>query len=180
MVQLDDWLVETLALIETDAMANNSSRRVLDIACGLGHNAIGLAQQGWQVDAVDISTNGLNLARQCAVDRGVDVRWIEADLDDWTPNEEEYDLVVVFRYLDRETVPRVVRKGLRPGGWLVYETFSSAQCRRPDSHISNPMFTLDQGELFSLFPNFDVIAHREDVLEDRTVERFLGRKQLNC
>ena len=177
MVQPDEWLVEALRLIETTAGTTDSVQRILDIACGLGHNAIWLVQQGFQSDAVDISTKGLELARQCATAHDADVSWIEADLDDWIPPANSYDLAVVFRFLDRETVPQVVQTALRPSGWLIYETFSVSQLGRPDNHIHNPTFTLDPGELVALFPDFDVIADREDVLPDRTIQRFLGRRQ---
>ena len=177
IVQPDQWLGEAIQVIETVSGTEVPLGSVLDIACGLGHNAIWLARQGWQVDAVDISASGLKLARQCATANDVSVSWIEADLDEWTPTVNEYDLAIVFRFLDRDTVPRVVRSALRSGGWLVYETLSAAQCNRPDSHISNPAFTLTPGELSTLFPEFDVVAHREDVLHDRTVERFLGRRE---
>ena len=177
-VEPDEWLVQALQLIENACSTMEPGQRALDIACGLGHNAIWLAQQGWRSDGVDISARGLELARQSATVNGVDVAWIEADLDDWIPACDEYDLVIVFRFLDRETVPRVVRSALRPGGWLVYETFAAAQCSRPDSHISNPAFTLAPGELSTLFPEFDVVASREEVLHDRTVQQFLARRQL--
>lgn len=176
-VDPDEWLVEAFQLIGTASGKTESGQRALDVACGLGHNAIWLAQRSWQTDAVDISTNGLELARRCATANDADVRWILADLDDWTPAAGEYDLVVVFRFLDRKTIPRIVRTGLRPGGWLVYETFSESQCSRGDSHISNPLFTLAPGELPVLFPDLQVVVDREDVLHDRTVQRFLGRRQ---
>jgi SAM-dependent methyltransferase len=177
IVQPDAWLVEALQVIETAPGMTESRRRALDVACGLGHNAIWLAQQGWQADGVDISANGLQLARQSAAVNEVHVGWMEADLDNWNPLDYEYDLAIVFRFLDRESVPRVVRTALRPGGWLVYETFSAAQCRRSDNHIGNPAFTLASGELPTLFPDFDVVSYREDVLHDRTVERLLGQRQ---
>lgn len=68
-------------MIEATLGTTESTRRALDIACGLGHNAIWLAQQGWQADAVDVSTTGLELARQSADANKVHVSWIEADLD---------------------------------------------------------------------------------------------------
>ncbi|MBT6158175.1 MAG: methyltransferase domain-containing protein [Planctomycetaceae bacterium] len=177
MVQPDEWLVEAVRLIGEESDGLQSSTRTLDLACGRGHNAIWLAQQGCRCDAVDISANGLELARRCATANKVEVGWIEADLDDWTPSRGEYDLVAVFRFLDRETVPPIVRAALRPGGWLIYETFAAAQLERPDSHITNPRFTLSPSELLNLFPDFDVVTNREDVLPDRTVQRFLGRRR---
>ena len=178
-VQPDEWLVEAVRVIEATRGTMNFRRRALDLACGLGHNAIWLARQGWQTDAVDISTNGLNLARQSAAANDIQVHWIEADLDGWIPAAGEYDVVTVFRFLDRVTVPRVVRTAVRRGGWLIYETFSAAQCQRSDNHIRNPAFTLTPGELSTFFPDFDLVAHCEEVLDDRTVERFLGRRQRN-
>lgn len=178
IIQPDEWLVEAVQIAQASLGIAESRRRALDVACGLGHNAIWLARQGWNVDAVDISPEGLTQARQSANANDAHVCWIEADLDDWSPAANEYDLILVFRFLDRETVPRVVRTAIRPGGWLVYETFSSAQCQRSDNHIGNPAFALAPGELLTLFPDLDVVVHREDTLCDRTVERFLGRRQL--
>lgn len=177
VVQPDEWLAEAVRIIQAASGATQSTRKALDVACGLGHNAIWLTEQGWDVDAVDISATALELARQAASARHIQPCWIEADLDDWAPAANRYDLVVVFRFLDRETVPRIAGEALRPGGWLVYETFSAAHCTRSDNHISNPAFTLAPGELPMLFPDLEVVTHREDVLLDRSVERFLGKRQ---
>ena len=171
----DDWLVEAVGVINREG--STSPRRAVDVACGLGHNAIWLAQQGWQVDGIDVSREGLRLARTTAHAHDCDIKWIAADLDDWEPERDAYDLVLVFRFLDRISVPRVLSSGLRAGGWLVYETFSIAQLQRPDSHIQNPAFTLAAGELNQLFPECDAVVDRIDVLDDRTVCRFLARKK---
>lgn len=171
----DAWLVEAVQQIGNTA---GPCRHALDIACGSGQNAVWLAQQGWHCDAVDISSNGLLLARQRADAAEVHVNWIEADLDDWIPADGKYDLVVVFRFLDRVSVPRVVRTALRPGGWLIYETFTAAECRRPGTQISNPAFTLLPGEPAALFPGFRVVVACEAKLHDRTVGRFLGRRHV--
>ena len=176
-IEADAWLIEAIELIEQSASVVQTDRRALDIACGLGHNAIWLAQQGWQVDGIDVSNAGLQLARQLAGTQKCAVNWIEVDVDHWEPVEDDCDLAIVFRFLDRERLPRIVSRALRAGGWLIYETFSRAQLNRADSHIRNPTFTLAAGELPTLFPNFDVVVHREDVLDDRTVERFLARRR---
>jgi SAM-dependent methyltransferase len=176
-IEADAWLIEAIELIEQSASVVQTGRRALDIACGLGHNAIWLAQRGWQVDGIDISNAGLQLARQSAETGKSEVNWIEADLDIWEPSEDLCDLAIVFRFLDRVHVPRVASTALRAGGWLIYETFSRAQLKRADTHIRNPVFTLAAGELPTLFPDFDVVIHREDVLGDRTVERFLARRR---
>jgi tellurite methyltransferase len=176
-LEADDWLIEACGTITRMSPEQPVGAKAVDIACGLGNNSIWLAQNGWDVDGVDVSALGLDLANQSATKIGTVVNWVEADLDDWCPDSDSYDLAIVFRFLDRETVPRVVRTGLRSGGWLIYETFAAGQLDRPDSHIRNSAFTLRPGELPKLFTDFDVVEFREDTLTDRTVQRLLARRR---
>lgn len=167
---VDDWLAESLRGV--------APGRALELACGLGHNAIWMAEQGWQVDAVDISPIGLALAGEVAQRRGVSVNWIAGDVDDasWRPAHAAYDLIVVFRFLDRVRLPRLIQESLAPCGLLVYETFSIVQLSRPDNHLKNPAFLLQPGELPALFPKLTVLKYEEVDLPDRSVNRLLARK----
>ena len=149
--------------------------RALDLACGLGHNAIWLAQCGWQVDAVDISPVGLRLAGESGARAGVKVHWITADLDEFTPEQNAYDLVCVFRFLDRIRLPRLIEAALRPGGHLLYETITEAHMARPGVTM-NPAFALGPGELPRLFPGLEVIRYDECELPDRSVARLVARR----
>jgi len=166
----DDWL--------TQHVASLAPGRALELACGLGHNAVWLAEHAWQVDAVDVSTVGLNSAEKLAQRLGQHVNWIASDLDNFTPAATAYDLVVIFRYLDRVRLPDLVRTALRPGGWLVYETYSKSQLARPDNHIRNPAFTLSEGELPRLFASLEVVAYAEVELPDRRVARLVARNSI--
>ena len=167
MLVPDDWLI--------DQVAELAPGRVLELACGLGRNAVWLAQQGWQVDAVDVSPIGLAIAVQLARRANTHVNWIAADLDDFTPAEAAYDLVVIFRFLDRVRVPALVDRALRAGGLLIYETFSRGQLARSDNHLKNPDFTVIEGELLQLFPRLQPLHHADDVvLADRTVARLVA------
>jgi 2-polyprenyl-3-methyl-5-hydroxy-6-metoxy-1,4-benzoquinol methylase len=164
----DDWLIEQVSGLE--------SARALELACGLGHNAICLAKRGWQVDAVDVSAEGLERAEKLSRGCAVDVNWIAADLDDFTPAAQAYDLVLVFRFLDRIRLPELVRHTLRPRGRLIYETFTVAHIDRPGSHMKNPAFALQPGELPRLFPQFEVVSFTECALADRDVARLVAVK----
>jgi len=70
--------------------------RALDLACGLGRNAVWLAEHGWVVTGVDFSPVAIEQARARAAARGVDADFVLADLLDYRPPEGEYDLVLVF------------------------------------------------------------------------------------
>ena len=54
--------------------------RALELGCGTGTNAVFLAQQGFEVTAVDISSLAIEQARIKAAEAGVDVALLAADL----------------------------------------------------------------------------------------------------
>ncbi len=197
-VQPDEWLVHAVDTVFADertvpdsspagaelgdatenvgAAETRAGRRALDVACGLGHNAIWLAERGWSVTGVDISTVGLHHARLAAARAGVAVQWVAADLDRWQPPAAQFELVAVFRFWDRAVVPRIARRALRPGGVLVLETFSRRQLSRPDTHIRNPAFCVDVTEVAELFRGFELVECRDVDLSDRSVVRILARR----
>ena len=164
----DDWLVQSTQNVQPG--------RALDFACGLGQNSVWLASQGWNVDAIDISPVGLELANQLSDEQNQVVNWIPADLDELQLPAETYDLILVFRFLDRGRLPKLIQSALKSGGHLVYETFSVGQADRENNHIKNPDFLLQTGELPGLLPLLTAVLHEETRLSDRTVQRLFARK----
>jgi len=94
--------------------------RALDVATGTGRNALFLAECGYDVDAVDISDVALEDARQRAADRGVEVNWIRADLDEFDLETDAYDVITVSFFAALEHIP-ALKEALAPGGVLIYE-----------------------------------------------------------
>jgi SAM-dependent methyltransferase len=94
--------------------------RALDLACGEGRNALWLAEQGWQVTAVDFSQVAVEKGRRIAAERGLDVDFVVADLLEHDPGEQAFDLVIVFYLqLPHDELDRVLRRAARavaPGG----------------------------------------------------------------
>ena len=70
-----------------------------------------------------------------------------------------FDLVVCVRYLQRSLFTEISRL-LRPGGMVVYETFTQAQLDFAGGP-SNPAYLLSQGELHDAFPELRVLFYRE-------------------
>ena len=64
----------------------------LDLGAGEGRDAVWLAQQGWDVTAVDFAATGLTRGAQAAAEAGVEVRWVQADIATWD-DETQFDLV---------------------------------------------------------------------------------------
>ena len=150
--------------------ARGEGLHALELACGLGHNALWLASQGYTVDALDISLAALRKARAEQVRRGVqNVHFIVADLDHFPLPRTAYDLVVVFRFLDRRLFP-AIRQHTRPGGLVIYETFNLRQLERRPTFRTEHL--LEDGELPRLFPGWDVI----EASDDGYTSAFVGRK----
>lgn len=95
----------------------------LDLGCGEGGDALWLAGAGWRVTAVDISPTAIAFGAARAAEAGLDIRWIEADLASWWP-EEEFDLVSShFLHspveLPRDDILRRAAQAVAPGGMLL-------------------------------------------------------------
>jgi 2-polyprenyl-3-methyl-5-hydroxy-6-metoxy-1,4-benzoquinol methylase len=100
-------------------------RRALDAGCGHGSDTLWLAARGWQVTAVDFAPTALAYARSAADALGPDVAdridWVEADLGTWTPQRDEYDLVVSLYVHVAGSVEEMVQRmatGVARGGTL--------------------------------------------------------------
>jgi SAM-dependent methyltransferase len=100
--------------------------RALDLAAGEGRNSVWLAEHGWAVTAVDFSRVGLAKGRNLAAARGVPdgrVEWVVADLADYIPARDTFDLVLIA-YLQvgaglRARVLSASAAALAPGGTLL-------------------------------------------------------------
>jgi SAM-dependent methyltransferase len=150
-----------------------TGRRALDIACGEGRNAIFLAQHGFQVDAVDISECGLERGRRRAEQLGVQVNFVQADLEEYRL-QGEYDLIVDFNFLLRPLIPAMVCS-LTPGGVVLMETILDLPTLQ-GHHTGD--FLLQPGELERLFSGYPgkILLVEEDAATETPVARVLFRK----
>ncbi len=143
----------------------------LDLACGKGQNAIWLARQGYRVQGVDISPVALAMARTEAAEQGLSdrIQLITVDLDHWLLPALSYDLICIFRFLDRRLFT-AISMGLRPEGLLFCATRHVGLLQRcPEAHES---FLLKRGELAEAFSSLWVL---HDVENDENSE-FVARK----
>lgn len=105
--------------------------RVLCLAEGEGRNAVFLAGHGYQVTAVDSSAVGLQKARRLAETVHVRIETICSDLAEYAIEAEQWDgIVSCYCHLPsilRRSLNRQIVTGLKPGGVLILEGFSTAQ-----------------------------------------------------
>ncbi|MBW2144543.1 MAG: class I SAM-dependent methyltransferase, partial [Deltaproteobacteria bacterium] len=117
------------------------------------------------VEGVDISPEAVDNALALAGRNRVHVKAMVADLEEHYQIEKEaYDLIVCFNYLQRSLIPRI-KEGLRPGGMVVYETYTvdQPQFGKP----KNPDYLLKYNELLEMFREFRCLRYREGIIENR-------------
>ena len=103
-------------------------RRVLDLGCGTGRHAIGLARLGFEVTGLDVSAYALRRAEQEAERAGVRLRLHRVDLLGsavWgVPQADAVICVQAFGWgtdADQLRMLRTARRLLSPGGLLVLD-----------------------------------------------------------
>jgi SAM-dependent methyltransferase len=153
--------------------------RALDVAAGAGRHTIALARRGLDVDAVDISWQGLQLARQRALSAGVELveqaRFIVADIErPWLPHTQ-YELILISFFLHRPLFP-LIKDRLRPGGWLAYETFTVGQRVSPNKRPIRRELLLKPGELKAAFSDFEILLYDEGEHNRKFTAQLLARK----
>ncbi len=155
-----------------DRLAGLSARRVLDLGSGQGRNAIWLAQQGHEVTAVDVSDVASAQAAEIAAAAGVGVDFVTADLEDWEPPAESFDLVVLA-YIQ---APEPIRKRLHakaasalvPGGRVFIIAHHRENLENGVGGPPSPDVLFDEELIAADFSGFEVIENAKVL---RHVER---------
>lgn len=133
--------------------------RSLDLACGLGANALFLAEQGLESHAWDISPVALGRLEAFSVQRGLSIISQQRDVEKNPPVANSFDVIVVSLFLHRPLCPALI-DALKPGGLLFYQTFNKD---RLSTHGPNTAdYLLGSNELLSLFSSLTVRAYREE------------------
>ncbi|MFB2556854.1 class I SAM-dependent methyltransferase [Herbiconiux liangxiaofengii] len=133
--------------------------RALDLGSGEGGDSIWLAEQGWTVTGIDISTTALARAAEHAASRSnqahgagrelvAAISWQQADLAEWQPTEE-FDLVsACFLHspvaFPREEVLRRAAQAVAPGGHLLVVGHASFPSAHQPHHDEPPLPTPDE------------------------------------
>ena len=140
--------------------------RALDVAMGTGRNALYLASLGYEVSGIDVSGVAVERCREEAARRGLRIEAVQADLESYRLPPEAYDVIIDFYYLQRELAPALVA-ALRPGGVLVFESFTTEQRRFGWGPVQEE-FLLRPGELRTLFPGLEELVYREGLVESQS------------
>jgi len=132
--------------------------RALDLAGGSGRHALWLAHRGLDVTLTDISSQGLQIARQRAEVSGLQIKCVEIDLEENRFPTGPWDVVVSCLYLHRPLFPSI-RDQLATGGVLVVIQPTRKNLER---HARPPeRFLLGENELRRLADGLKILHYEE-------------------
>jgi SAM-dependent methyltransferase len=145
------------AQLLVDAVRDIAPGRALDLACGAGRNAVWLARKGWEVAAVDSSSEAIRLVRE--YDVAIDARAMDLEREDALPfGDASFDLVIILFYLHRPLFAEAKRV-LRDGGLVV----TAARTRRS--------FAAARGELATYFRGWEILHERHAEIAELVVRK---------
>jgi ubiquinone/menaquinone biosynthesis C-methylase UbiE len=143
-----------------DTVKGKKPGTALDVAMGQGRNAIFLASQGWKVTGVDISDEGMRIAKDAAAAQKLKLDTVNADLEKYDFGKDRWDLVTLIYAGDNVDEVKRILPSLKKGGLFVCEYFHA------DSDAAKSgAGGWATGKLAELFKDgFKII--RDDVVED--------------
>jgi tellurite methyltransferase len=151
--------------------------KALDMAMGRGRHALLLAQHGFQTFGVDLKHDAVRDAMQTAAREGLRIRGWCADVTVPSLPAGIFDVVVVTRYLHRDLFG-AIKACVRPGGVVIYETFTVAQ-RQLGTGPTSSDHLLQPDELRRTFENWDVLFY-EEVGAPEAVARLVAQRPFSA
>lgn len=128
--------INPLRLGYIDSRVPVAGKRVLDIGCGGGILAEGLAHRGAEVTAIDMAEASLNVARLHLLESGLDIDYQESTAELFAEQHpQSFDVVSCLEMLEHVPDPASVIQAcarlVKPGGHLFFSTIN----RNPKSYL---------------------------------------------
>jgi SAM-dependent methyltransferase len=90
----------------------HGGNNVLEVGCGIGTDTMNFARHGWDVTAVDLSSESLAIARQRAKVLGLEdrIKFVQANAEELSKSVpvEPYDLIYSFGVIHHSPNPRAI------------------------------------------------------------------------
>lgn len=151
----------------------SKDKKVLDIGCGEGKDAVYMASKGYSVTAFDVTENGIKKTIRMAKENNVEINAYVDDINTFETNEK-FDIVYstgTIQYLFDENKKPFFDKIeyiTKKNGFVFFNVFVDKPFLElpPDWDIEEKMWK--SGELFSFFPNWKFHKIDETIFEDNS------------
>ncbi len=145
-------------VLKNNAFLLPESGVALDVACGLGGNALFLAEHGLNVQATDISAVAIEKLSKLAAQKNLIIQAQCVDLQKIILPKQTFDVIVVSHFLDRAMCHGII-DSLKREGVLFYQTYTQQKLSHSPPH--HPAFLLAENELLKLFSALHTVFYQE-------------------
>jgi len=171
----EDWerSVERQAAILSSILQQKcglpGAARILDCACGIGTQALGLAKLGFRVSASDLSSHAIERARREASRSSLEIQFSVANmLDLRSLGDSKFDAVICMDnslpHLESSEqllqAAEQIRTQLRPGGHFMASIRDYDRLIQERPRVQMPSFYSDQGKRRIVFQVWDWVDDR--------------------
>lgn len=143
----------------------------LDLASGRGDNALFLAKPGLNSHAWDISSVVLKQLKDRAEQLQLNVTTQCVDIESAQLPTNRFDVIAISYFLNRSICEQIASM-LKSGGLLFYQTYT---IDNRGSGPNNPDYLLKRNELLDLFKQSQIIAYREDGIQQQISSTLSGQ-----
>ncbi|MBN1412718.1 MAG: class I SAM-dependent methyltransferase [Spirochaetales bacterium] len=164
-------------------------KRILDLGCGTGRNSVFFAENGFSVNAFDLSEEGLTVLKKSIEGRDLDIMIDHGDMISLPYANNTFDGIIAFHsiyHTDKQGLEKVITEIERVGkpGCEVFVTFNSKtnpSFSNPTNKVINdctvvktegleagiPHVYVDINDLRRVLKNFTLkrVQHIEDITE---------------
>ena len=169
------------------AQTNKEQMNILDLGCGPGLYSEIFATKGHKVTGVDFSENSINYAKKEAIEKGLDINYLNQNYLELDVPEQSFDLVTLI-YTDlgvlnadeRSILLGNIKKALKPGGVFIFDLLNDKDLDKKvspknwevaDSGFWRPNPYLVLSESF-LYENEKVVLSQHVVTKDERTEVY--------
>lgn len=141
---------------------------VLCVADGEGRNGVYLAKKGYEVTSLDFSQEANNKTNRLAVEQGVSITTVCADLLEYDFGSNKYAGIVSIyaHFTHRDTIKLHAKyyEALQSGGVIVFEAFAKEQLPLDSGGPKNIDLLYDTESIKESFPTAKIELLRKDII----------------
>ena len=117
-----------------DTQKEKGKLNILDLGCGPGLYTEIFAKSGHNVTGIDISKNSIEYAKKCAIDKELDIAYLNTSYLETDLESDKYDLIVlIFTDLgvliptERESLLEMIFRVLKKGGTFIFDVLKDRE-----------------------------------------------------
>ncbi len=117
-----------------DTQKEKGKLNILDLGCGPGLYTEIFAKSGHNVTGIDISKNSIEYAKKCAIDKELDIAYLNTSYLETDLQSDKYDLIVlIFTDLgvliptERESLLEMIFRVLKKGGTFIFDVLKDRE-----------------------------------------------------